>query len=157
MLPWQSRASLGVQLVLVPSAGENRGVMGFNLIWMFDRTEILMELADGLQSLNLPPPHVGDRFPFTEVWPPSPVATQPCSRDAMATWIPKASAGCFACGSKADKCLAYPASNKQTSEIALVTPCGAPDDSPVFHFQAPNAIRKLQSGTTKGKVVLVME
>mmetsp|Transcript_31914 Transcript_31914/g.90643 ORF Transcript_31914/g.90643 Transcript_31914/m.90643 type:complete len:454 (+) Transcript_31914:152-1513(+) len=67
--------------------GENRAVMGFNLIWMFDRVEVLMELADELLSVGLPPPFVGERFAFTE---------------------------------------------------------------------APEAIRKLQSGTTKGKVVLMV-
>mmetsp|Transcript_5891 Transcript_5891/g.15138 ORF Transcript_5891/g.15138 Transcript_5891/m.15138 type:complete len:434 (+) Transcript_5891:148-1449(+) len=68
--------------------GENRAVFGFNLIWMFDRVEVLMELADTLLVLGLPAPYVGERFHFEE---------------------------------------------------------------------AQEAIRKLQSGTTKGKVVLYLD
>eukprot|EP00873_Tetraselmis_striata_P029862 jgi/Tetstr1/450126/TSEL_037168.t1 len=68
--------------------GENRAVFGFNLIWMFDRVEVLMELADTLLALGLPAPYVGERFHFEE---------------------------------------------------------------------AQEAIRKLQSGTTKGKVVLYLD
>lgn len=68
--------------------GENRAVFGFNLIWMFDRVETLMELADALLTLQLAPPYVGERFHFEE---------------------------------------------------------------------AQEAIRKLQSGTTKGKVVLYLD
>lgn len=71
-----------------PDAGENRAVFGFNLIWMFDRVETLMELADALLTLQLAPPYVGERFHFEE---------------------------------------------------------------------AQEAIRKLQSGTTKGKVVLYLD
>ena len=39
--------------------GENRSVMGFNLIWMFDRIVELGELLRDLTALQLPAPKVG--------------------------------------------------------------------------------------------------
>ena len=44
--------------------GENRSVMGFNLIHMFERASELGQLVDELQRLQLPPPQVGERFAF---------------------------------------------------------------------------------------------
>ena len=46
--------------------GENRSVMGFNLIHMFERADLLRQLVDDLQALNLPPPQVGECFTFDD-------------------------------------------------------------------------------------------
>jgi len=46
--------------------GQNRAVLGFNLIWMFDKVELLADLVDGLASLSLPPPHIGEELPFEQ-------------------------------------------------------------------------------------------
>jgi hypothetical protein len=46
--------------------GENRAVMGFNLIHMFDRIDRLRGLAEELLALGLPPPHIGAEFSFLD-------------------------------------------------------------------------------------------
>ena len=47
--------------------GENKSVMGFNLIWMFDKVAELGELLGDLGGLGLPAPAVGARFTFDEL------------------------------------------------------------------------------------------
>lgn len=47
--------------------GENKGILGFNLIWQFDRTEDLASLLGELQALDLPAPKVGRTFDFAEL------------------------------------------------------------------------------------------
>jgi NADPH:quinone reductase-like Zn-dependent oxidoreductase len=47
--------------------GENKGILGFNLIWQFDRTEDLASLLGDLQALDLPAPKVGATFDFAEL------------------------------------------------------------------------------------------
>jgi hypothetical protein len=44
--------------------GDNRSVMGFNLIWMFDKFVLLGELLRDLAALELPAPKVGQTFGF---------------------------------------------------------------------------------------------
>lgn len=44
----------------------NRSVMGFNLIWLWDRLEQLAAGYDALDALITTPPLVGRRFPFAE-------------------------------------------------------------------------------------------
>jgi NADPH:quinone reductase-like Zn-dependent oxidoreductase len=46
--------------------GENKSVMGFNLIWMFHKVVVLGELLRDLAQLNLPPPPVGETFAFDD-------------------------------------------------------------------------------------------
>jgi synaptic vesicle membrane protein VAT-1 len=45
---------------------ENRSVLGFNLIWLFDRVEALTVGRAALDALLTSPPFVGRRFPFAE-------------------------------------------------------------------------------------------
>lgn len=47
--------------------GENKSVMGFNLIWMFDKIAELGELLRDLTALGLPAPMVGRTFAFDEL------------------------------------------------------------------------------------------
>ncbi|KNC96035.1 uncharacterized protein SPPG_08631 [Spizellomyces punctatus DAOM BR117] len=47
--------------------GDNKAVMGFNLIWLYDKAELLSGLYGELERLNLKPPHVGHRFDFEEM------------------------------------------------------------------------------------------
>ena len=47
--------------------GENKSVMGFNLIWMFDKVAELGEMLRDLGGLGLPAPAVGARFTFDEL------------------------------------------------------------------------------------------
>lgn len=46
--------------------GDNKSIMAFNLIWMFDKALELANLATELQALHLPPPHVGETFSFDD-------------------------------------------------------------------------------------------
>ena len=45
---------------------ENRSVLGFNLIWLFDRVDELAVGRTALDALLTSPPFVGRRFPFAE-------------------------------------------------------------------------------------------
>ena len=47
--------------------GDNKSVMGFNLIWMFDKIVELGELLGGLTDLGLPAPKVGEVFTFDKL------------------------------------------------------------------------------------------
>ena len=47
--------------------GENKGILGFNLIWQFDKAAELMRLLDELNALDLPAPKVGATFDFEDL------------------------------------------------------------------------------------------
>ncbi len=46
---------------------KNRSVMGFNLIWLFERADRLSVSAAAALALSSAPPHIGARFRFDEV------------------------------------------------------------------------------------------
>lgn len=45
---------------------ENKSVLAFNLIWLWEQQERMHVLLEELQQIELPPPHVGHRFPFSD-------------------------------------------------------------------------------------------
>lgn len=45
----------------------NRGVMGFNLIWLYENAPLMLRLLQELDQLKLEPPHVGHTFPFDQL------------------------------------------------------------------------------------------
>jgi len=45
----------------------NKAMLGFNLIWLYERAEIMHDIITKVQELNLPPPHVGHVFNFEEL------------------------------------------------------------------------------------------
>ncbi len=45
----------------------NKSVMGFNLIWIYDRAELMHQILREAEALDLPKPHVGHTFPFTSL------------------------------------------------------------------------------------------
>lgn len=45
---------------------DNKSIMGFNLIWLWERTDILLPLLEQLDSLPLAPPYVGKEFAFND-------------------------------------------------------------------------------------------
>lgn len=47
--------------------GDNKGVIGFNLIWLYDRLEILAGLYDKVDALGLDVPVVGRVFGFEQL------------------------------------------------------------------------------------------
>ncbi len=45
----------------------NRSIMGFNLIWLYDRVEMMNEILVELEKMQLPKPHVGHEFAFEDL------------------------------------------------------------------------------------------
>jgi alcohol dehydrogenase len=45
---------------------QNRSVMGFNLIWLWDQADRLPQACAALHAMCPEPPLVGRRFPFDE-------------------------------------------------------------------------------------------
>lgn len=44
----------------------NKSVMGFNLIWLYERNELMMKLLSEIDELKLPPPVIGHEFDFKQ-------------------------------------------------------------------------------------------
>jgi NADPH:quinone reductase-like Zn-dependent oxidoreductase len=51
-------------LSMIPA---NKSVMGFNLIWLYERHEIMARLLNEISLLTLPPPMVGHTFAFDDL------------------------------------------------------------------------------------------
>lgn len=45
----------------------NRSIMGFNLIWLYDRVELLHQILQDVQEFALPPPMVGHTYSFDKL------------------------------------------------------------------------------------------
>ncbi len=43
---------------------ENKSIMGFNLIWLWKQHALFHAMMTRIMQLELPPPHIGARFPF---------------------------------------------------------------------------------------------
>jgi len=46
---------------------ENKSVMGFNLIWLFEKKKLFREYVDEIHTLNLGNPRIGHKFPFDQM------------------------------------------------------------------------------------------
>jgi NADPH:quinone reductase-like Zn-dependent oxidoreductase len=46
---------------------DNKSIMGFNLIWLYDMVNLFADLLQSLQDLNLDPPTVGKTFDFANM------------------------------------------------------------------------------------------
>lgn len=46
---------------------KNKGVLGFNLIWLYDRVELMNELLKELQVMDIGKPHVGHTFAYAQL------------------------------------------------------------------------------------------
>ena len=46
---------------------QNKAVLGFNLIWLYERVELMHRLLIELEALRLAPPHLGHRFSFEDL------------------------------------------------------------------------------------------
>lgn len=46
---------------------QNKGLFGFNLIYLYERAELMHRLLQELDGLRLAPPHVGHTFPFEKM------------------------------------------------------------------------------------------
>ncbi|TGK18025.1 zinc-binding dehydrogenase [Leptospira fluminis] len=45
----------------------NKGVLGFNLIWLYDRVEEISSYIKNLLKMNLPAPHIGATYAFVDL------------------------------------------------------------------------------------------
>merc|ERR1719468_244675 len=63
-LAWQWLRRPRVDLLELP--GMNKSVMGFNLIHLFNRVDLLAWMIKSALELDLRPPRIGHTFPFTE-------------------------------------------------------------------------------------------
>jgi alcohol dehydrogenase len=45
----------------------NKSVMAFNLIWIYEQKELMLEMLTEIEKLKLPPPIVGHRFNFSQM------------------------------------------------------------------------------------------
>lgn len=64
-LAWKFLRRKKVDPLMLP--GENKGILGFNLIWQFDKQEELARLLAELNALSLPAPKVGATFEFAQL------------------------------------------------------------------------------------------
>jgi alcohol dehydrogenase len=46
---------------------QNKSLMAFNLIWLYEKTDLMRQLLDEIHALELPPPFIGHIFPFEEL------------------------------------------------------------------------------------------
>ena len=45
----------------------NKSLMGFNLIYLYEQTDMMHQMLSGLQALQLAPQHIGHVYPFTHM------------------------------------------------------------------------------------------
>ena len=45
----------------------NKGILGFNLIYLYERVALMQQLIQELKDLNIGKPHVGHTFPFEQL------------------------------------------------------------------------------------------
>lgn len=60
---WLRRPKIDPQIL----PEKNKGVLGFNLIWLYERAWLMHQLLKELEALNLEAPHVGHIFPFEQL------------------------------------------------------------------------------------------
>ncbi|MFM8372613.1 MAG: zinc-binding dehydrogenase [Bacteroidota bacterium] len=60
---WLRRPKIDPQIL----PEKNKGVLGFNLIWLYERAWLMHQLLKELEALNLDAPHVGHIFPFEQL------------------------------------------------------------------------------------------
>ncbi|HET8859173.1 medium chain dehydrogenase/reductase family protein [Marivirga sp.] len=45
----------------------NKGILGFNLIWLYDKKDLMKQILKELENLNMEAPHIGHQFKFEEM------------------------------------------------------------------------------------------
>ncbi len=45
----------------------NKGILGFNLIWLYEKAELMHQILQELQAIDLGKPHVGHTFAFADL------------------------------------------------------------------------------------------
>ncbi len=46
----------------------NKSILGFNLIWLYNKKELMKQLIGEMNELNLPAPHIGNTFQFDDMY-----------------------------------------------------------------------------------------
>jgi alcohol dehydrogenase len=46
---------------------QNKSVMAFNLIWLYEKTDLMHQLVGEIKALHLPPPLIGHTYAFQEL------------------------------------------------------------------------------------------
>jgi alcohol dehydrogenase len=46
---------------------QNKSLMGFNLIYLYEQTDLMHQMLGELQALQLKPQHIGHVYPFEEM------------------------------------------------------------------------------------------
>jgi NADPH:quinone reductase-like Zn-dependent oxidoreductase len=64
-LIWQYLKRPKIDPLRMPS--QNKSLMGFNLIYLYEQTDLMHEMLHALQALELKPQHIGHVFPFQEM------------------------------------------------------------------------------------------
>ncbi len=64
-LAWRYMTRPKVDTLAIVS--ENKAVMGFNLIWLYEKIDELTIHLKNLHKLNLAPPHIGSVYPFVDL------------------------------------------------------------------------------------------
>ncbi|HMR43272.1 MAG TPA: zinc-binding dehydrogenase [Saprospiraceae bacterium] len=60
---WYTRPKIDPQKLIE----KNRGVLGFNLIWLYENVDLMYPILLKLQDMQLKPPHVGHVFSFEKM------------------------------------------------------------------------------------------
>ncbi len=45
----------------------NKAILGFNLIWLYHKKELMRQMIDEMEGLNLSPPHIGHVYKFSDL------------------------------------------------------------------------------------------
>lgn len=64
-LGWKYLRRPKVDPLRLPS--QNKSLMGFNLIFLYEQTDLMLAMLAELQALNLKPQHIGHVFPFEDM------------------------------------------------------------------------------------------
>jgi alcohol dehydrogenase len=64
-LIWQFIRRPKIDPLRLPS--QNKSLMGFNLIFLYEQTDMMHQMIQELQALQLKPQHIGHVFPFTDM------------------------------------------------------------------------------------------
>lgn len=64
-LVWKYLKRPKIDPLRLPS--QNKSLMGFNLIFLYEQTDLMLHMLDGLMSLQLEPQHIGHVFAFDEM------------------------------------------------------------------------------------------
>jgi NADPH:quinone reductase-like Zn-dependent oxidoreductase len=63
LVAWLNRPKLDV----LAMPGHNKGVIGFNLIWLYDQMDLITDLYDRVEQLQLQAPLVGKEFDWEQL------------------------------------------------------------------------------------------